>query len=815
MKTEVFLMKRTYIQWLSFVLAVFCLWGSVVACTPTNEPTDTQTVTSAESEEAASLDVTIDTETLSPSDIPKEAIYQTTSDLIIPTYTYGIEGAQDQNDGIIPTARDVFADTWYATDELGRTMPEDTSAVNERLIGLFYFLWRDADQDTLNPIPATDHYKAYMDGGLDKLWEEMQIGGEGHPHYWAEPYFGYYSSNDEWVLRKHAYMFAEAGVDFVFFDTTNNNIHERSFMALFKVWEEVKQEGYDVPKIVFLCGGYTGEFNELWNKVYAKGLYEDLWFYWQGKPLILFSGDVAMTPEQQEFFTWRLCWANSRLEWYMTRNGKGCWLWNDPYPQASGKDWEGNAESLIVMCGYGANGSWGTDGGRSYSGKHAPYEGDWDMGFALMDTYTGKGLLFEQHFKVAMKRPQEIMMITGWNEWIAGRWSGAGAGAAGVGQRIANHYYVSSDPNKKESTYFVDQFNPEYSRDLEPMKGGFGDNYFYQMTNYIRQYRGTREVASAFGQWAIDIDGSIGQWYAVGPEYRDYEGDVTHRYSPGHVGGNEYGFYENTTGRNDIVTAKVSTDSRYVYFYVECADDITLPDGSTNWMNLFVDADSDSGTGWYGFDYIINRSQTDGKVSVERFVDNAWVLEKVGDVPYHLSGHVLQIQMERTMLGFNGSMNFKWADNSVCDGGDMMGFIDLGDAAPNDRFTYRFTLEDTSFEEKMPDCLTDDMVVLKSGSYNAYLNGKNVRLVESNTKATLICSDTAFWLPVDFVETTLDISCKGQDVYNHYGVDYVRADEVIAAAGKAITIYPQGMVIISDEPVTDIQILRTLYRSLS
>ena len=807
-------MKKTCIRYLSAVLAGLMLWGSAVACTSSGQSSDTQGVT--DSVTNASTDAVTEGSTENPADTPKTQNFVTTSDLVIPTYTYAIEGATAENNGIIATARDVFADTWYATDGAGRSMPEETATVNERLIGLFYFLWRDADQNTLNPIPATDHYKAYLEGGLDGLWEEMQIGGEGHPHYWAEPYFGYYSSNDEWVLRKHAYMFAEAGVDFVFFDTTNNNIHERSFMALLKVWEEVKHEGYDVPKIVFLCGGYTAEFNELWNKVYAKGLYEDLWFYWNGKPLILFSGDVTMTDEQSEFFTWRLCWANSGLQWYMSRNGKGCWLWNDPYPQLAGKDWEGNTESIIVMCGYGANGGWGTDGGRSYSNKHAPYEGDWDMGFALMETTTGLGLLFDYQFRLAMRRPQEIMMITGWNEWIAGRWSGAGAGAAGVGQRIANHYVVSADPNVKESTYFVDQFNPEYSRDLEPMKGGFGDNYFYQMTGYIREYRGSREVESAFGQWAIDITGSVGQWYSVGPEFRDYEGDVTHRHSPGHVGGNEYGFYENNTGRNDIVTAKVSTDSKNVYFYVECADTITTPDGETNWMNLFINSDGDSATGWYGYDFILNRSQKDNTVSVERFTGtNTWDLELIGYATYHMDGKVLQVQVSRNMIGFNGTLDFKWADNSVKAGDDIMGFIDLGDAAPNDRFTYHFTLEDTDFEEKVPACLTDDMVVIKSMSYNAYVGGQQIRLVENNTKATAICSDTAFWLPVDFVENTLNISCKGQDVYNHYGVDYVRADEVVVAAGKVVTIYAQGMVVIADAEITDWQVLRTLYRALS
>ena len=229
--------QRLLIRFLAAGLASLMLWGAV-ACDVAGNVNNTQNPNITTPNEDAT-----DPESIPPSDIPKDATYVTTTDLVLPEYTYGITDATDLNNGILPSNRDVFADTWTATDDVGRSMPENAKEVDDSLIGMFYFLWRDADQETLNPIGATDHYKAYLEGGIDKLWEEMQVGGEGHPHYWAEPYFGYYSSNDEWVLRKHAYMFAEAGIDFLFFDTTNNNIHERTVMALFKVWEEVKQEG--------------------------------------------------------------------------------------------------------------------------------------------------------------------------------------------------------------------------------------------------------------------------------------------------------------------------------------------------------------------------------------------------------------------------------------------------------------------------------------------------------------------------------------------------------------------------------------------
>ena len=43
---------------------------------------------------------------------------------------------------------------------------------------------------------------------------------------------------------------------------------------------------------------------------------------------------------------------------------------------------------------------------------------------------------------------------------------------------------------------FVDEFDQEHSRDIEPMKGGHGDNYYYQMVDYIRRYKGLAQAAS-------------------------------------------------------------------------------------------------------------------------------------------------------------------------------------------------------------------------------------------------------------------------------------------------------------------------------
>ena len=46
-------------------------------------------------------------------------------------------------------------------------------------------------------------------------WEDASV------FWWNEPLFGYYQNLDRYVLRKHAELLADAGVDVIIFDCTN------------------------------------------------------------------------------------------------------------------------------------------------------------------------------------------------------------------------------------------------------------------------------------------------------------------------------------------------------------------------------------------------------------------------------------------------------------------------------------------------------------------------------------------------------------------------------------------------------------------
>lgn len=586
---------------------------------------------------------------------------------------------------------DLYQDTWAATDDLNRALPLNVNAKNkDKKVGIFYFMWHQGAGGEL-----MDHSLAYAVGGIEEFERVMASGRRGFGHYWAEPYFGYYRSDDEWVIRRHAYMLCDAGIDFIFFDVTNGLIYKPVCETILRVWEEIRKEGYKTPDVVFLSGDNTvlaqKSISAVWEAFYSKGLFTDLWFHWDGKPLIVAPPAFVQTLPQEikDYFTFRSSWANTNGSWYTDTDGCGAWPWADMYPQKPGKSPEGDIEQMIVMCGFWVNGSYGTNAGRSYcNGKQPDNETERDYGFSLVNKTSPLGLAFEEQFEYARRVDPPLIMITGWNEWWAGRWDNTlpNGGNPAQGQTIANTYKVeASDP--KRCNYFVDNLNGEYSRDIEPVKGLYNDNYYYQMVSNIRKYKGTRNVPVAREFNTIDINGDVSQWATVMPEYFDYHGDTKSRDAYSYVGNFHY---INNTGRNDLVSMKVAMDEEYVYFYARCAEDITKEEG-TNWMNLFINSDRRYDNGWHGYDYVINRARKNGKADVEAFI-GGWTSIKVGEADYNVTGNIMQIKVNRKLIKVDSSFEFKWADNSV-DDGDIMEFMDKGDCAPNMRFNYIYVNE--------------------------------------------------------------------------------------------------------------------------
>ncbi|MDQ2798376.1 MAG: hypothetical protein M3Y13_01890, partial [Armatimonadota bacterium] len=277
------------------------------------------------------------------------------------------------------------------------------------------------------------------------------------------------------------------------------------------------------------------------------------------------------------------------------------------------------------------------------------------------------GFNFDEQWRQARKIDPPFVFVTGWNEWTAGfydEWAGFHAPPA----------------------VFVDEFNEEGSRDIEPMGGGHGDNYYYQLVANVRRYKGVRPLPPITPA-PIKMDGTFAAWRQVQPEFRDDIGDTAHRNA---VAVGTAGPYINQTGRNDIVAAKVSFDAKNIYFYVRTVNKLT-PHTDTDWMLLYLNTDGNYQTGWLGYDFVVNRHVGAKTASLERNVGGRYQWQKGGDVKYQTRGSELVLSVPRALLGLKtltATIDFKWADHCYARG-DWTDFTLNGDAAPNDRFNYR------------------------------------------------------------------------------------------------------------------------------
>ncbi len=693
---------------------------------------------------------------------------------------------------------DTFSDTWVATDALGRTVPTSAEVGlprADRFVGIFYFLWHGAHVNG-GPYDVTKILARDPQAMLNKdspLWGPLHA-----PHHWGESIFGYYLTDDAGVLRKHAQMLADAGVDTLIFDVTNQLTYRPYYTALLRVFSEVRAQGGRTPQVAFLCPFWSpGKVvSELYKELYEPGLFAPLWFRWDGKPLILADPSllgtsvgnsqhdtpVALAPGQTlgQSFTvteplesvagcfpnWATTGAAMTLTLYRGQPGGelvvrrrfedvadnawvvlqfdsplpagayylemsepagriGWWshsadVWNEGQALAGGKPVPGDRTLRVLLAG-------GDDAAVRrfftfrapqpdyFRGPTKPDMWSWleispqhvfrnsrgeseQMSVGVAQNAVGdrlgcmstpgargrsfhqgttatepgaihRGLNVEEQWEHALQADPRFIFVTGWNEWIAGRFDEFNGLRAPV--------------------IFVDQFDHEHSRDIEPMRGGHGDSYYYQLVSYIRRYKGARPLPTVTPA-AIRIDGRFADWEPVQPEFRDTIGDPVHRDHPGY--GNA-GPYVNTSGRNDIIAAKASWDASQVSFFVRTERPLT-PRSDPNWMLLFLDVDCDSATGWCGYDFIVNRLSSGPRTATVERNQGGYCWAAAAEVDVGLGGCELELAIPWSKLGLAGPparLDFKWADN-LQQTGQPDDLTLNGDAAPNDRFNFRALL---------------------------------------------------------------------------------------------------------------------------
>ncbi len=596
------------------------------------------------------------------------------------TISYEVNG--ETRSYTVPNNKNLISGGFAATDDLDRTMYTSEQVGlygdnGEHYVGLFYFLWQGEHGDS----GIFDLQKIIDEVGVAAAGNTScgKYGPVGAMHWFAEPLYGYYYANDAWVMRKHAELLCNINIDFLYFDVTNGYTYRNNALKLMEILHQLNEEGYDAPQVVFYTNtNAEAVVRELYTNIYAKNLYPDTWFRINGKPAII-------APESANidgFFT------TKQNQWPNEASKDNGWPWMDfQWPSRlyeSTYDFDGAAISVSVAqhsgtVAFSDSSLYGdyTNRGRSFVNPDAiPSNRRSAFNRVLKNSYeawqadeslTNQGLNFQAQWDHAIESEAMYVLVTGWNEWVAQR-----------------------QPRDDGSIWFVDTSSMEFSRDTEMMRGGYFDNYYIQLAYNVQKLNGTAPIVVQDARKAINVTGAFDQWDDVVVTYNDPTGDTVNRDATG------FGHtkYTNDTGRNDIVAAKVATDSKNVHFYVETKDNITMFDTASSWMQLYVDVDSSAETGWYGYDYIINYQAKDHTTTtVAKYASELGLFkfEVVGEVNYQTKNNRMMITVPMEMLGIEGykeiCMQFKWADSKTTYD-EMEDFYIDGDVAPLGRLNY-------------------------------------------------------------------------------------------------------------------------------
>lgn len=564
---------------------------------------------------------------------------------------------------MLVVSKAMFGQALIATDGLGRTLPgpmEVGDLRSDRYVALFYFLWQ-GHAASMTSAKHWDLHEIYTE--TPEVFADFGHpgwgGGAGVPgkyYFWGEPVYGYYKGDDYWVHLRNVQLLTDAGVDILVIDATNRITYPQESEALMKALDAVRKQGRVPPKIVYYTNTASGDaMQDIYNYHYRPGAPHrdpECWFLLEGKPLIIGLGEQAKGKDYEGFFTIR------ESQWPNEPQKVDGWPWIEfQRPQQVYYNHSGRKEIVNVSAAQHPNLD-ASMGGSAFYGK----AGNWGRSFRAggpgnPDEDMRYGYNIQEQWDFALRQDVPFVFITGWNEWIAGKWRRA-----------------SDDTSQ---ALFVDQASPEYSRDIEPSRtAGLEDHYYMQMVANIRRYKGMAPQGAPGPRKTIR---TWDDWQTVVPEYRDYVGDVIHRDHPG-AQSEPVVRYVNTTGRNDLDIMKVARDGKHIYFYVQTASTISGNRNAEDWMALYLDVDCSYDTGWQGYDFRVVSGNT-----LQYYAAGEW--RNLTRLKSQIDGKRMMVTVPKAKLGIDTvNLLFKWMDNTGSE--TPLDWYVNGDVAPEGRFNY-------------------------------------------------------------------------------------------------------------------------------
>lgn len=365
------------------------------------------------------------------------------------TMNGGIKIADLEIMGGYKTADKETVKTVEAIPDKGTTLGLDITNKTD-MVGICYSLWFNMIlgdgtgpvSTSLNVTELTEKYGFSHEEGFGQKNNRNQSF-----YYWAEPAQGYYRSTDPVATRNNLKLIADAGVDFIVVDWTfaskalygygtrewDTAIYGPAEVLLDTVMD-MRANGEKAPYVVFWPNN-DEFFGDLKTYILNVEKWKDCFVYWDNNPFVIIWKDKTGLGKYDGITFKKMC-GFARQNGVYTDDNSWSYLEVDNLETASA--------THMTAC---------VATQESYMSETRTAHG----------RNNGK-FWYSQWKNVFQKRPK-IVTVTWWNEWAAQL-------------LIENGRYQ-----------FTDNFNQEYSRDIEPMKGGHGDQYYKWLCSYVAAYK--------------------------------------------------------------------------------------------------------------------------------------------------------------------------------------------------------------------------------------------------------------------------------------------------------------------------------------
>ncbi len=371
------------------------------------------------------------------------------------------DGIDNDNDGEID----------YPDDSGCDNLDENSEQLTK--VGIMYSLWH---------CPISPYYTNDIYDVSEILAGRQEWGPIPAFHWWDKPKRGYYClSIDDNIIVEHAVMLREAGIDFVYLDVTNwpwadERVNaRRSIMEPYNNMLEVWSTVPNAPKIV-PWAPLTSDSTMMDYLLERLNEYPNMLFIYRGKPLVLVVDNLGFPPDEEriELLTERY---TVRKMWGLLLQTTDPSTWSGLEPCQEGfKESQGTIDCNQRVAYY--------NGQVEQVGIATAYQRDYisNIVTAVPKFY---GRTFVKQFETLFDYSEVPIATVGtWNEWMAQRFC-----FDEFGQFTANpeNCFLEQFPNG--ARIFVDQYDIEYNKDIEPADNEMGDFYYQLMKQCITLYK--------------------------------------------------------------------------------------------------------------------------------------------------------------------------------------------------------------------------------------------------------------------------------------------------------------------------------------